>query len=348
MTTALLLRIVFVLVVIAVVYRAMVRARRRRPLVLGVELAHAEAVEAQRLARGTSAPSPMPKEQYVRRHHNHADPQPIALDHAIRELVTRYGASDADTRTAMRDSITIDEIYTLVAYAKRAAVFGMRDRDPSWIESGLTAVAMLEGARMDMRDVPMTLAYLHHASVRAGADTARLFAQAAELADAEVAAQLRAFPGRNDTNLAKHWGASEIQTGFIGHGGARWAPTRDLQQAILRIAAVVDADGRYEVSGVEIAGTLPFAWFPDSTRLLRKARGGATFDTSLMDGLLGFLVEMPDAEGAAALEQASTGNAKGIGFARGNLFCFLKASSETPQALQRFVAPIAEILDTTS
>jgi hypothetical protein len=344
MITVLLMTIVAVIVLIAVVYRT----RRRRPIILGMEQARADAVEAQRLARGTSAASPMPKEEYAPRHHNHANPQPVALDHAIRELVVRYGASDAVSRTSIRDSITGDEIYTLVAYAKRAAAFGMRDRDPSWIESGLTAVAMLEGARMDMRDVPMTLAFLHHASGRAGADTASIFAQAAELADGDVAAQLRAYPDRNDTDLMKHWGAIETPTGFIGHGGERWAPTRDLQQAILRIAAVVDADGRYEVSGVEIAGTLPFAWFTESTRLLRNARGGATFQTSLMNGLMGFLVEMPGAEEAAALQHASLGGTKSIGFARGNLFCFLKAADETPQALQRFVAPIAEVLDTTS
>jgi hypothetical protein len=67
-----------------------------------------------------------------------------------------------------------------------------------------------------------------------------------------------------------------------------------------------------------------------------------------MNGLMGFLVEMRDAEGAAALEQASANRTKSIGIARGNLFCFLKADDETAQTLQRFVAPIAEILDTTS
>ena len=235
-----------------------------------------------------SADTVMPKEEYSQQHHVLVDPQPIALDHAIRELVTRYGAIDsASSRAAMRNSISGDEIYTLAAFAKRAAAFGMRDRDRSWISSGLTAVAMFDSARMDPRDVPMTLAFLHHASRRIGADTGAMFAQAAKLADAQVAPLLQAFPGRRDTDLVKHWGAAETPTGFIEHGGERWAPTRDLQQAIVRIAAVVNADGRYEVSSVEIAGPLPSEFISGSTRLLRKARGGATFNTSLMNGLMG-------------------------------------------------------------
>lgn len=341
---SLLMMIVIVIVLIAIAYRA----RRPRPIILGTELARAHAVETQRLARGTSGPSPMPKEEYARTHCNLVDPQLIELDRAIRELVVRYGTSDAASRASMRDSITADEIYTLAAFAKRAAAFGMRDRDPSWIESGLTAVAMFDSARMDIRDVPVTLAFLHHASGRAGAATARMFARAAELADDEVANQLRTFPGRSDTDLVKHWCAMETPTGFINHGGKRWTPTRDLQQAILRIAAVVDADDRYQVSAVEIADTLPIEWRPEPTKLLRKARAGATFTTSMLDGLTGFLAEMPDAEGAAALQQAASDAKRSIGIARGNLFCLLIAADETPQALRRFVTPITEILDTTA
>lgn len=341
MTTALLVKILIVLAILVVVYLA----RRRRPAAPGGEYAGGLQVEGPPVARGPSESSSLPQGQYSQGHHNLADPRPIPFDDALRELVTRYGTSDDAARASMRDSLSTDDMYTLATFSKRAAAFGMRDRDPSWIESGLTAVAMFDATRMDPRDVQMTLSSLHHA---AGADAAPLFAKAAELAPGQVAADLRAFAGRKDTGLVEHWGTSETPTGFIGHGGERWAPTRDLQGAILRIAAVVDADGREQVSGVEIADTPPLAFFPESARLLRKARATATFHTSVMNGLMGFLVEMPDADGAAAMQKAASSGTRSIGFARGNLFCFLLSSDETPQSLQRFAAPISEILDTTS
>jgi hypothetical protein len=207
-----------VLVVLVVLYQ---RRRNAEPVILGQELARARAVEAERIARGTSAPTPMPKEEYTARHSNLAAPQPIPLDSAIRDVVTRYRTADEKERAVIRDSITGDEQYTLHTFALRAAVFGIRERDPAWIESGLTAVAMFDVDRMDPRDVLVPAELLHHAGRRIGMDTQRLFTETAALAEARMGKGIAEYATWNESRLGSIWPREEIATGFVDRGSDR-------------------------------------------------------------------------------------------------------------------------------
>jgi hypothetical protein len=113
---------------------------------------------------------------------------------------------------------------------------------------------------------------------------------------------------------------------------------------------MLDADGRHEVSGVTIGQTLPPVWIHDSEKLLKKARGGASIHSGLYEGVMVFLVEAADATAAATLHervsrQMVLPNRVMASVARGELFCLMIA--DAPESLDRFVAPVTEILDTT-
>jgi hypothetical protein len=341
MTVALLVKILVVLVIVAIAARVAMRRRRREA---------AAPAPAPRIPRGIS---PMPAETYSTRDQDLSDPQSNAVDGAVREVVTRYRAGDDAARAAMRDALDTDAMYTLITFARRASVFGMRERDTAWIESGLTALAMLDLRAVDPRDVLTACGLLHHAARRNDADPVAAFTQAAQVAAPEVASILREFPKRQDMDLARDWGQAETATGLVSHGGARDARSSELLPTIRRIAALIEADGRYESVDVEIADTPPFAYLPDAKRLLRKSRACVTASSGLLSGLFVFLVEMRDEESAAALmaaeaqEQTVSAMAR-LGLARGKLFVLMVCppdSGETRASLQRFASPVAAILD---
>ena len=157
--------------------------------------------------------------------------------------------------------------------------------------------------------------------------------------------------------------------GLVRSAYDHYAPTRDLVRIGLDIIDVVEADG-YGAVDLEIATTLPTVWLKRAgeravARALRAARAGATMTATLSSSvhpaaddqrLWVFMEEMSDAAGAAALEafarDAQRGGDAVAGVAAGPLFCLIVGRSvvagvpsfETPSRLNRFVAPIAEVL----
>lgn len=303
-----------------------------------------------------SAPFVMPKETYTPGDSSLVNPKPKALDHELRKAVARYRATDSDAaRQAIRDALSGYDLDTLDTFARRAAVFGMRDRDPGWLEGGLTAVTMFSYDRVEDGDILPPVARLHYASERIGANTARMFRDIAPLAEPRIAEMVGRFPRRDDLG-PERWLFMEIPTGFLARDIHPYAPTVDLPKAIVRLAAVVEADGKYPVTHVAVAAAPPPGIITGVGTALLSARGGAMVDTPGRNGLTLYLLEMPDAAAAAAMQEAATQRPVTrsmplAGVARGKLFCLIVArgeTDETPATLQRFVAPVTEILDTTS
>jgi hypothetical protein len=50
----------------------------------------------------------------------------------------------------------------------------MREKDAEIARHGLTAIAMIDQQRVDIRDIPMCLSLLYHAANRVGADAGKL------------------------------------------------------------------------------------------------------------------------------------------------------------------------------
>jgi hypothetical protein len=151
------------------------------------------------------------------------DPRPAPLDDELRRLCATFRARPA----GIRNALTTDDFYTLLAFARRAAVFAIRERDAAWIEDGLTAVAMIDDERIERDALAPELGLLHHAAERIGAGDR--FAEAAARATRSAARLFRA---------PVYAGWEEIATGFVRRDANDYHPRQDLLRIALAIRAV--------------------------------------------------------------------------------------------------------------
>jgi hypothetical protein len=280
------------------------------------------------------------------------NPSPVPLDAEIRAVVRRYATSTPIARATMRGALQGTGSFTFRDFARRAAVFAIRERDPRWIADGLAAVAMLhDPAGPGFFD--SALAMLDHAARRVGADPAAMFRDAAKMAHPVTANVMRDFPGRDDARKALDArGLHELPTGFIDRNTGAYAPSVDLAHAIIAIAGIVDRD-RYHPAHFWIGLNLHPSWMPGAESSLRTVHGTAMVamwhTDSVLDELQVFVMETADDAAATELVVSSrlVSDHAIVGIARGNLFCVVidRGRRETRQTLSRWVAPIEAVLD---
>lgn len=348
------------------------------PLILGQQLADARNAETQWRESGGGGNSPLPQMEYDfwQGDLSLLRPTPNPLDDKIRDVCRQYARSDADKRSDIRHAISMDQFYTLINFAKRSAVFGLREASVDIIADGLTALAMIEQERVDFRDILLYLGVLYHAANRAGGDADEMFRNAAALAETEVAEFLINFTEQTPEyrNIREYWGYDEVKTddgvGFIGWGFDDYNPSIDLKMTIIEISELVASDN-YQPSHIEVATELPNVWLggqdiPARERILSTIRGGATISASLQpekhaqhdsQQFTVFLAETANESDAQSLCQMAESNNSPIhcklALAKSRLFCLVVARSfvegvdayETTESLARFSDGLAAILD---
>jgi hypothetical protein len=348
------------------------------PFVLGQQLADAhEAERTWRESRG-GGNSPLPDTEYDfwRGDLSLIRPSANRLDDDIRRVCNQYALSGADQRSKIRHSISMEQFYTLITFAKRSAVFGLREANADFVADGLTAIAMIEQERVDFRDVLMCLALLYHAANNAGGNADKMFRSAAEIAEPEVAGFSVDFTKQTPEyrDLRESWGYDEVQTndgvGFIGWGFADYNPSIDLKSTIIDISELVASDS-YQPSQIEVAAELPDVWLGGQDSPARKhafsgIRAGATVSASLHPGkhadhdsqqFTVFLVETANESHAQSLYEIAEANKSAthckLALVRSQLFCLVVARSfvdgvdayETNESLRRFSDGLAAILE---
>lgn len=345
-------------------------------IVLGVQLAAATEAEQRRLADAEPANSPMPGQEYdfERGEMSLLKPAAHPLDSSLASLCRRFAKSSDPERAAMRAAISMDEFYTLIAFARRAAVFAIREQSAARAVDGLTAVTMIEAQRVDWRDILVAVGLLHHAATRTGLDADRVLRDVSALAEPGTAKLMQEFSKRrqSDKKLAA-WGFEEVETdagtGFIQGGFGRSRPTYDLIAIATEIADYFAAD-KYQPSCIEIGEMMPRVWLEskDNTaldRALKAFRAGASVSAELRrtkgvkpgsQHFVAFLLEMRTEAAAQQLLEVARSNAPTFFFkvemAAGRLFCLIVARScwegvesyETQESLARFSKPIGDIL----
>ena len=274
-------------------YLAVRHFHRQRPYVLGQQLANARQNELARLRQGAPEPSPLPTGKYEPQPGEWGllNPKSVQLDTTLRDACRRYRALSPAERRQFTSAVPMDEFYTLITFAERAAVFGLRRRSSEIVEDGLTSLAIIEAKRTDFRDIISALALLHHTASRIGADPGSLIRQAAEIAEPEVAGLILEFVERDELykSLTSSWGYTEAESGS-GPGFARWGfkpykPTADLLGIAKNIAAKVETDV-YHVDSIELATELPAVWLKTGQtsgldRTLARIRAGAQVSAKL-------------------------------------------------------------------
>lgn len=236
-----------------------------KPVVLGLQMAAAEATERARVAAGGQASSPLSGSAYEaeRGEFNLTTLVPSQRDSEIADLVEMWRQSEENERERLRSSLTLDDNYTLIQFAKRMAVRSLNESGTSSCERGLNALAMIDEARIDPRDASWAAGLLRHATDRV--ESAGVFDRAIALATPGMASLLR---GVMSSNL-QDWGQREWRSpdgiGLIRSGWAHYEPTIDLVAIARRIALEVLSE-RYILDDVEVATELPAVWFAKARR----------------------------------------------------------------------------------
>lgn len=347
------------------------------PFVLGQQLADAHEAETRWKESGGGDSSPLPETEYDfwRGDLSLIRPAPNELDGKIRDVCRQYALSNADERSEIRHSISMDQFYTLIHFAKRSAVFGLREPNANLVSDGVTALAMIEEDRVDFRDILMCLGLLYHAANKVGGNADEMFRTAAKLAGSEVAGLFVNFTKQTPEyqSLRKSWGYNEVQTndgvGFIGWGFADYDPSIDLKSTIIDISQLIASDN-YQPSQIEVATELPVVWLAGQDSSTRKRvfsgiRGAATVSSRLhpekhaehnSQQFTVFLVETANESDAQTLFQMAEASKSArhckLALARSRLFCLVVARSfvdgvdayETNESLTRFSDGLGAVL----
>lgn len=341
------------------------------PVVLGVEYARAaEADRRWREARGGRAASPIGDTyDFWKGEHDLLRFTPCGLDDHIAAVVGRYREAGSAERARLHDAVSLEDCYTLLAFARRAAVRALRSGDPAAAEDGLVAVAMVEPERIDRRDLAAPVGLLCWALDRLGADPAEALGRTAPLATAEARPYLEGF---GDPLRLSDWGFALVDTpdgpGLANAGIDRLAPTVGLVPMGIATADAVNAD-LYRVASLTIGSDLPAVWVgatpraPERARTLGRARAGLSVDGRLRpemsaesewQQLTVFLTEAWDHEDAGRIagwarrRRGALGHV-GLALTHGPVACVLVARStlegaaryESPESIERFRAPLA-------
>jgi hypothetical protein len=146
----------------------------------------------------------------------------------------------------MRSAMTDDDFYTLIFFARRSAVTALRANDFDTARLAMVALAVIDSARVDPRDILWAAAIARHTMHRVNPTTeaARSISAAAELAEPDTAQLLRRFRTVKDRDLRADWAMMDVRTpeltGFVEVGDRKdLGRSLDLLGASLRLMDVV-------------------------------------------------------------------------------------------------------------
>ena len=348
-------------------------AEDKPAVILGQQMAAARKAEAQRLAAGNVAPSPLdPSAHYAPEELDFARLVESPRDSIILDMVRRYAAANSEDQTTIRAALSLNDFYALIGFANRQAAFALRDNDPAKLRDGANAVALVEQALVDWRDLGMATGLLHASAHKIKCGTAFL-TDAARIAEPAVAELLTSAAARGAVAF-EAWGyvVREFSAGsrLVRSDRKSFHPTMALEQVAYELADLLRAD--VHDAEVTLASNMPPVWLGkvDNDALseaMKSIVAGATVNRRLRAGhtdrpqfqqFTMFLVELNanDAATLARLTQAklASGHALAamLGINAGRLFCLAiarcamqgGAAFETQERLRRFVAPIHHAL----
>lgn len=215
---------------------------------------------------------------------------------------------DAEIAAFLRSpapGLTESDFYTLMTFARRCVLRALRTGESAAALAAFDALSLIRLDQVDWRDVVVAATLASYGARRTGLDPELVLTGPVCRAEPAVADVLT----RAATSDAGTGGHHELTTAdgpvlVDVSGPVRGAVA--LLRAALRIAAVVEDDGRYEVGGVAVERELPAVWLDGGAeaarrRLRRCTSVRADPPDSRTHFLLVFLVEAATEDDAAAI-----------------------------------------------
>lgn len=339
--------------------------------VIGEQTAAAVAAELRRVVR-VDAPSPLEVAYEARGDFDLFRYVETPVDARVASFVERFSAADSQERADLRLRLSRRDLHTLLTFARRCALYAVRNRDLSSAVIGFQAVAAIELERVDRRDASMALGMLAYAAEHLDGSACALLVDAASHAEEDLA-KLMLEEANAAPHELKRLGLREVTfgtgVGFVDNRRHRFQPTADLLALAEQMVAVIEND-TYQVTDIAVGTTLPQVWLPAGERdVLSKAscalsgclnihaRPAADLkETFPNHWLLVFICEAAHAEDAALLAAASQSRPNSdiaeLGVSAGRLCTIMVArprmrdvpAIETADSLRRFNAPIRSLL----
>lgn len=340
------------------------------PVVIGAEMAAARAAETRHHA-APHGPSPLVGVAY-QGELSLLRFTAAAADEFIDGFVDLFAASGREDRAHQRSTLTMDDFYTLLTYARRAVVRALRSHDDRVARRGLVALAVVDYDRVDWRDLAWQAGLLSYAIGTISGDVSGPFRAAAALGEGETAALLTRMARETVASLSQ-WRFREIRTaagiGLIEDEGKPYQPASDLLAVAAAVAGAMRGD-RWRLSDPVTGAGLPAVWLgagdPEHVEpaigsitgcvTLRGAMATQEPPSGRSQHMLIFLAETGDPSAARVIAQAA-GPRSGSWFAAvsaavGTLCAVMITRSvvqgippvETQASLERFGRVLADAL----
>lgn len=184
------------------------------------------------------------------------------IDGRIETIVTDFAALGEVERNSVRVSLSMDDFYTLLAFARRRALAVLRGSEARQIEPAFVSLAMIDIERVDWRDLMMANSLVCYAGERIGAPVADLVSRTIQLAKPKTAEALMGQPITR-INLAETCGYREVRTSegvaLFDTGYEHFSPQADLERIAFECAVALENAG-YEIENISLASDLPLTW----------------------------------------------------------------------------------------
>lgn len=369
--------IVFFIIILLVILKCNSYKDKSKTTIIGSEMSDASEMEKKRIEAGNLPPSPLPSFNYSKWSSEESliDPIENELDMKIFQLCTEFKKYDTNKRKEFRNSLSKDNIYTLLEFTKRVTIFGIRKKEQSYINQGFIAIAMIEVERCDYRDALVSLSFLNYGLQKLNLKQNLIVQETINLSDEKTKKLTEEFFQRNEKNksIEEIAGYAEIETNkgisFIETGYEKYKPKYNLAKILFTISDYVQSD-KYLKGQVAIAQDAPLYWLnAENDNKIKKVLSGITGTASLqtqlkndfssksdMQMLLIYLSEFNDDKNQKLLlehlSKTSPTSFKRIIFVQNDILCVIVQRStiedmedfENQESLERFEKPIREII----
>ncbi len=303
------------------------------------------------------------------------NPKETELDQAIIELIGQYKMGGDKAREALRNSLTQEDLYTLMSFCWRATVFGLRGVNDH-ILSALIALAMIDKERCDFRDVIVALGFVNHGLNKIEVAVDALYEEAIQLAAPPMGELIRGFHQKNPSakSIEKISGYTpydyEEGIGFIRYGYATRMSKLNLPAIAFAIGKHIETD-KYGHVDITVGENMPPIWVGgDKDEHIQAALNKAMTTVSLhaysreefvedwlSQMFLLYLVEFKQTEEANSLmkmigREKFDKAARVFGVVDKVFYILIQRSTkmgekdfETYESLQRFRGPIELLID---
>jgi hypothetical protein len=192
-------------------------------------------------------------------------------DNDMSAFVRSYVDADEMARRSMRDCLGLDDLYTVLLFARRKAFAAIRTGDPAAASEAFDALSAVTPDRVDWRDLSWGAWLSALAAVRAGVAPATAAAAAIARADPDAAEILSDVVTSDDCTdeeqISRACGVLVVDTAggrvLLDAGDDADVSSRDLATIAVNLAEAIQAEGTYRAHAPEIGGDIADVWIRD-------------------------------------------------------------------------------------